>query len=95
MTVAYCIEQATTDGVVNPDVLRALLVAREDNMADHLRLAGLQFGLIPELVAAVIADLGLGTPLSDDEKAIIRNNFQEVMRRIAAGEDPFAPPQES
>jgi hypothetical protein len=86
MTVTYCIEQATSDGVVNPDVLRALLVAREDNMADHLRLAGAQFGLIPELVAAVIADLGLGTPLSDEERIIIRNNFINKMREITEGE---------
>lgn len=85
MTVAYCIEQATQDGVVNTDVLRALLVAREDTMADYLRLAGAQFGLIPELVAAVISDLGLGTPLSDEEKAIIRQNFVNKMRELSEG----------
>jgi hypothetical protein len=86
MTLAYCLEQATQDGVVNPDVLRALLVAREDNMADHLRLAGAQFGLFPELVAAVIADLGLGTLPTDEERIIIRNNFIAKMRELSEGQ---------
>lgn len=86
MTLDYCIEQATQDGVVNIDVLRALLVAREDNMADHLRLAGAQFGMIPELVAAVVADLGLGTIPSEEEKAIIRQNFVNKMRELTEGQ---------
>jgi hypothetical protein len=86
MTLAYCIEQATTDGVVNIEVLKALLLAREDNMADHLRLAGAQFGLFPELVAAVIADLGLGTLPTDEERVIIRNNFIAKMRELTEGE---------
>jgi hypothetical protein len=86
MTVDYCLEQATQDGVVNPDVLRALLVAREDNMADHLRLAGAQFGMFPEIVAAVIADLGLGTPLADEQKAVIRQNFINKMRELTEGQ---------
>jgi hypothetical protein len=86
MTLAYCIEQATQDGVVNTDVLKALLLAREDNMADHLRLAGAQFGLFPELVAAVIADLGLGTLPTDEERIIIRNNFIAKMRELSEGQ---------
>jgi hypothetical protein len=86
MTLAYCIEQATTDGVVNIEVLKALLLAREDNMADHLRLAGAQFGLFPELVAAVIADLGLGTLPTDEERIIIRNNFIAKMRELSEGQ---------
>lgn len=86
MTLEYCLQQATTDGNVNPDVLRALLVAREDNMADMLRLAGQQFGLFPELVAEVVAELGMGSQPTPEERQIIRNNFVEKMRELSQGQ---------
>lgn len=83
MTLDYCIEQATTDGVINPDVLRAMLRTREDLMADHLRLAAQQFGLMPQIVAEVVAQLGLGTPLSAEERALVQQNFIALMEQIA------------
>lgn len=86
MTVDFCIEQATIDGVINDVVLRALLVAREDNVCDYLRLAAAQFGMFPELVAEIIAGIGIGTPLSAEERQIVRNNFIEKMRTIAEGQ---------
>lgn len=90
MTVAYCVNSATDEeGHVNPETLMALLIAREDNMADHLRLAGAQFGLLPWIVAEVVAELGLGTPLSDEERQMVRQNFvngMEELRRQAEGQ---------
>lgn len=86
MTIDYCITQATNKkGHVKPDVLRALLTAREDSMADTLRLAGAQFGLIPELVAEVVAELGMGTEPTAEERQIIRNNFIQKMQELQQG----------
>ena len=62
--------------------LRTLLLVREDNMADYFRLAAQQFGMYPEIVAAVIVDAGLGTPPSDAEKTLIRTNFVNLMARL-------------
>lgn len=64
--------------------LHAALVAREDNMADMLRLAGQQFGAAPFAVAEVIAQVGLGTTPSEEERALIRASFiagMEDLRR--------------
>lgn len=62
--------------------LRALLLVREDNMADHFRLAAQQFGMYPEIVAEVIASAGLGSPMSDEARMLIRSNFVTLMRRL-------------
>lgn len=59
------------------------LRAREDNMADQLRMAGAQFGLFGEIVAEVVAQLGLGTPPSPEERQVIRHNFTSLMERLA------------
>jgi hypothetical protein len=45
--------------------IQAALVEREDQVADFLRLAGQQFGLFPQIVAEVLSQTGLGTPVSD------------------------------
>jgi len=63
-------------------LLTADLIERENQMADHLRLAGMQFGLYPEIVAEVLSQIGLGTPLSDSERAMIHANFTALMERI-------------
>jgi hypothetical protein len=64
------------------DDLRARLYAREDNMADLFRLAGVQFGLFPQIVAEVLAEAGLGTPIDDAERLHIRRNFAVLMERL-------------
>lgn len=85
MTVDYCLQRATAeDGTVNVEVLKAMLVTREDLMADHLRLAAQQFGLMPQIVAEVVAQLGLGTPLSEEERALVHQNFVTLMQQIEA-----------
>lgn len=64
------------------DRLVAALTAREDALADVLRLAGVQFGLYPELVAEVLASVGLGTPPSPEMRELIRVNFTARMEQL-------------
>lgn len=69
--------------------LKAALLNREDAIRDLLFLAGTQFGLFPFIVAEVIAEVGLGTPPVEEERTMIRNNFQngmEELRRQQQGE---------
>lgn len=63
-------------------LLTADLAGREDEIADNLRLAAIQFGLFPEIVAKVLTDIGLGTPPSEQGKAMIEANFKALMDRL-------------
>jgi len=51
------------------------LLEREDTIADFLRLAGVQFGTFPELVAKVLMDAGLGTPPTPELREHINQQF--------------------
>jgi hypothetical protein len=71
------------------------LVNREDAMAEIMFLAGMQFGLFPQIVAEVLAEVGLGTPKSDGEREMIRasfTNLMEQLRRAQSGEGPMPTP---
>lgn len=70
------------DGDVATTRLVAALVDREDNMADQLRLAGMQFGLYPEIVAEVLAQIGLGTQPDEATRLHIRTQFTTLMQRL-------------
>lgn len=81
--------------------LEAALMEREDDMADQLRIAGAQFGAMPEFVAEVLVQIELGTPPSSEARVMIRQGFetrlawlQEEYRRMTGGEPPDteAPP---
>lgn len=69
-----------------PDQVRNDLVvrlrAREDAMADVLRLAGVQFGLFSEIVAEVLAQVGLGSPIDDVQREFVRAQFVALMERL-------------
>lgn len=75
---------ARVDGLTDEQrvTLRTLLLVREDGMADHFRLAAQQFGMFPFIVAEVIASAGLGTPHTEQERLLIRNNFIEGMNEL-------------
>ncbi len=78
-----------------PEALVAALVAREEAIVGILHLAGQQFGLFPQIVAEVLAQVGMGEPKSQQERAMIRNSFNILMERIAAaqrGEGPMPTP---
>jgi hypothetical protein len=68
--------------------LEAALLAREDAMRDALNLGGVQFGLYPFIVSEVLTTVGLGTPPSEEARAMIRTNFingMEDLRRQFGG----------
>lgn len=62
--------------------LHAELVAREAALCDMLRMAGAQFNLFPQVVAEVLAEVGLGAPMSADERELIRTQFTGLMEQL-------------
>lgn len=81
--------------VADPEGLKGALLNREDGMKDVLNLAGAQFGLYPFIVAEVLAQVGLGTPLSEEERTYIRQEFVAGMENLrAAIENGEQPPEQ-
>ena len=80
-TIESIVTTAHTEDVP-PDVLVSRLTAREDAMRDQLHMAGMQFGLFPQIVAEVLAEVGLGTPPTEEERAMIRAAFVALMEEI-------------
>jgi hypothetical protein len=75
--------------------IQAALVEREDQVADFLRLAGQQFGLFPQIVAEVLSQTGLGTPVSTEQRDMIHRQFHALMgqiERAMRGEGPMPQP---
>ena len=62
--------------------LEQRLVQREDAICDLLRMAGIQFGLYPEIVAEVFAEVGLGSPIPAAQREMVRNQFTALMERL-------------
>lgn len=58
------------------------LLDREDAICDLLRMAGIQFGLFPEIVAEVFAEVGLGSPIPSAQREMVRNQFTALMERL-------------
>lgn len=69
---------------VNDDraVLVRALVQREQGKADMLRLAAQQWGLHAEIVAEQLAIIGLGEPISPEERALIKARFDEHIAEL-------------
>jgi hypothetical protein len=89
------IEAGTPVGGVDWAAVEAALINREDAMAEVMFLAGMQFGLFPQIVAEVLAEVGLGTPKSDEEREMIRRSFlnlMEALRQAQSGEGPMPQP---
>jgi hypothetical protein len=62
--------------------LTSSLVDRENIMADMFRMAGMQFGLYPQIVAEVFAEVGIGTPVTEHERRFIREQFNLLMAEL-------------
>ena len=83
---------------LNDDKARELvqaLVDREQAMADTLRQAGMQFGLFPQIVAEVLAQVEMGEPIPTVERSMIHSQFHLLMEQFAAaqrGEGPMPQP---
>lgn len=79
-TLAEVLDQFDLGG--SRDALLEALYAREDELGDGMRIAGAQFGLYPSIVAKVLTDLGVGTPVADEMKAMIDFEFANTMAEI-------------
>lgn len=89
------IEAVVAQHITDLDQARAVvaaLVEREELIADVMRVAGQSFGLLPQIVAEVFAQIRFGAPIPDDQRAMIHEQFHRVIEQIQRGEDPFAPP---
>lgn len=73
--------------------LTTALLAREDEVADRLRLIGAQFGMFPQIVAEALAEVGLGTPLSPEERALVHSQFHLLMTQLQQQQPPDQPGQ--
>lgn len=85
-------ERRSRDETATWPELEAALLAREDAIADALRLAGAQLGAMPEFVAETLCQVGLGTQPDDETRALIHQQFvarmawlQEEFRRQQGG----------
>lgn len=80
---------ADTIGTAAPDLTDAqrealvlALTEREDNMAAMFHMAGMQFGLYPQIIAEVFAEVGVGTPISDQQRDMVRQGFNNLMDEL-------------
>jgi len=71
-------------GAVDWNDLKAKILEREDEMKTLLHQAGAQFGVNPEIAAEVFAEVGIGTPLSEEERAFIHTQFVNLMNWFQA-----------
>src|SRR5262245_9856792 len=93
-TLPECLDRVDLSDTQKTE-LSMLLLAREDLMAAGLHQAGMNFGLFPQIVAETLAEVGLGTPKSEAERAMIRTNFvnlMEAIQRAQSGEGPMPTP---
>ncbi len=75
--------------------LTQALVDREQAMVDVLHQAGMQFGLFPQIVAEVLAQVEMGEPIPTEQRALIHSQFHLLMEQIAMaqrGEGPMPTP---
>lgn len=62
--------------------LLTALIEREVAIADYLRIIGSNMGLYPFIVAEALAEVGLGQPLSEEERALIHNQYHIGMQEL-------------
>jgi hypothetical protein len=65
-----------------PEALVRALIDREDIMADMFRMAGIQFGLYPQIMAEVFAEVGIGSPISPEQRQMVRGQFLALMEEF-------------
>ena len=95
VTIADIVGRWVNDGKQPPEALTNALIAREEAMAGMLRMAGMQFGMYPQIVAEILAEVQMGEPISGDQREMVRVQFNDLMVQIAAaqrGEGPMPQP---
>jgi hypothetical protein len=58
------------------------LVEREEGLADMLRMAGIQFGLYPQIVSEVLASVEMGAPMESPQRDLIHAQFVALMEEL-------------
>lgn len=58
------------------------LVVREEALADVMRVAGQNFGLYPQIVTEVLAELEFGRPIDPAEREFIKMQFTDLMAQL-------------
>lgn len=78
------VDGAIRDGKVYRAEMIETLVAREDAIADALRMAAAQFGMYPEIVAKVLMDVEMGSMalVSPETQNLINGQFNALMERL-------------
>jgi hypothetical protein len=64
------------------DGLITTLVAREQEMAETLQVIGSQFGLMPQIVAKVICQLGMGDPCTGEMREHVDAQYALLLTQI-------------
>lgn len=77
--------------VEDAEALTSALLEREDEMADHLRLAAINFGLYPQIVAKVLMDVGVGTTVSEEARVMINAQFVAIITAIQEAQQNGGP----
>ena len=90
-TIDSVVREHVSDQAQVEMVTRAL-VEREEGIADIMRVAGQSFGLLPQIVAEVFAQIHFGAPITDEHRQLVHQQFHTVIDQIRRGEDPFAQP---
>ena len=80
--IEQIVNASLRDGKVHRTELIRNLTAREESLADFFRLAASQFGMYPEIVAKVLADSGIGEPISNEQYQHLQRNFVALMERL-------------
>lgn len=81
VTIAEVVATVVPPGPEQAILINALL-AREEHLAQDLMVIGTQFDLFPQIVAEAIAAVGLGFPKSEDERALIHENFVNLINHL-------------
>lgn len=59
------------------DAVTAALQAREDQMREDLHVIAMRLGTYPEFVAMAFAEVGLGTPPTEEGMTLLRQQFAQ------------------
>lgn len=78
-----------------PEALITALMAREDEIADALRLAGQQYGVYPQIVAEVFAEVGIGSPVPEPQRSMIHSQYVQLMEAFRRAYEQGEPPPPS
>lgn len=75
-------EDKAKDQQVDWPALEAALLAREDQIREELHVIAMRLGTFPEFVAFAFAEVGLGTPPTEEGFQLLHRQFHERMEYL-------------